>query len=88
MTKPLQHWIDEALMSVFFFTVGLEIKREILVGELASFKQALPPIAAALGDMLFPAAIYLVFNYDTPAAGGGEFPWPPTLLFRWPSWLP
>jgi NhaA family Na+:H+ antiporter len=81
MTKPLQHWIDEALMSVFFFTVGLEIKREILVGELASFKQALPPIAAALGGMLFPAVIYLIFNYDTPAAKGWGIPMATDIAF-------
>jgi Na+:H+ antiporter, NhaA family len=59
ISKSLLHWIDEALMTVFFFTVGLEIKRELLMGELTSFRKALLPVAAALGGMLGPAAIYM-----------------------------
>ena len=70
ISKSLTHWIDEALMTFFFFTVGLEIKREILVGGLSSPKQAALPIAAAVGGMIFPAAIYLALNYGTPAAKG------------------
>ena len=81
ITKSLIHWIDEALMTLFFFTVGLEIKREVLVGELASPKRALLPIAGALGGMLFPAGIYLALNYNTPAARGWGIPMATDIAF-------
>jgi NhaA family Na+:H+ antiporter len=67
----LQHWINDLLMAVFFFVVGLEIKREMVLGELSSFKQAILPVAAAIGGMLVPAAIYLMFN----VGGDGEAGW-------------
>jgi NhaA family Na+:H+ antiporter len=81
ITKSLVHWIDEALMTLFFFAVGLEIKRELLVGELASFKRAMLPIAAALGGMLFPAAIYMAFNYGEPTAHGWGIPMATDIAF-------
>lgn len=81
VTRSLVYWIDEALMTLFFFTVGLEIKRELLVGELASFRRALLPIAAALGGMLFPAAIYAAFNYGTPTANGWGIPMATDIAF-------
>jgi Na+:H+ antiporter, NhaA family len=62
----LQHWINDGLMAIFFFMVGLEIKREVIAGELSSIKKASLPLAAALGGMLFPALIYLIFNYGNP----------------------
>ena len=68
ITKSVQHWIDEALMALFFFTVGLEIKREILIGELAQLRRAILPIAAAAGGMIFPALIYLFFNNSSAEA--------------------
>lgn len=81
ITKSLIQWVDEALMTLFFFTVGLEIKREILVGELASAKKALLPVAAALGGMLFPAAIYAVLNYGTHGARGWGIPMATDIAF-------
>ncbi len=70
----LLHWINDGLMAVFFLVVGLEIKREVMVGELATIRKATLPIAAAIGGMLFPALIYLAFNYDTPAERGWGVP--------------
>ncbi len=81
LTKSLLHWTDEALMAFFFFTVGLEIKRELLVGELASFKRASLPLFAALGGMLFPAAIFAALNYGTPAGRGWGIPMATDIAF-------
>lgn len=62
----LHHWINDGLMALFFFTIGLEIKREVLAGELSSLKKASLPIFAAIGGMVFPALIYVAFNYNDP----------------------
>ncbi len=67
----LHHWINDGLMAVFFFVVGLEIKREFLVGELSSARQAILPVAAAFGGMIFPALIYIMINMN----GKGEAGW-------------
>ena len=74
ISKSLVHWIDKALMALFFFTVGLEIKREILVGGLSSPRQAALPIAAAVGGMLVPATIFYLFNNGTSEATGWAIP--------------
>jgi NhaA family Na+:H+ antiporter len=66
----LAHWINDGLMVLFFFTVGLEIKREIAVGELSSFKQASLPIMAAMGGMIVPAIIYTFCNVSVPGQEG------------------
>jgi Na+:H+ antiporter, NhaA family len=66
--KPLLLWINDGLMAVFFFLVGLEIKREILRGELSTFAQAVLPVLAAVGGMAVPAAIYIAVNAGDPAA--------------------
>jgi len=72
LTKDLSHWINDGLMVIFFFVVGLEIKREVMVGELASRRQAALPIAAALGGAIVPALIYLALNVSggTPRGWG------------------
>lgn len=61
----LQHWVNDGLMGIFFLLVGLEIKREILTGELSSFKTAFLPIVAAVGGMIVPAFIYIGFNWHS-----------------------
>jgi NhaA family Na+:H+ antiporter len=70
VSGSLHHWINDGLMAVFFLLVGLEIKRELLVGELASARHAALPIAAALGGMIVPAALYAVVNVGGPGAHG------------------
>jgi len=66
MRYSLQHWINDGLMATFFFVVGLEIKREVIAGELSTIRKASLPVAAAFGGMLFPALIYVAFNYNNP----------------------
>jgi NhaA family Na+:H+ antiporter len=66
--KPLLLWINDGLMAVFFFLVGLEIKRELLRGELSTFRQAALPVLAAAGGMALPAAVYIAINAGDPAA--------------------
>jgi len=66
MVGSLHHWINDGLMALFFFTVGLEIKREIMGGELSTMKKASMPIAAAIGGMLVPAVIYVLVSVNHP----------------------
>ena len=65
------HWINDALMAIFFFFVTLEIKREFIQGELSTIKQAILPIVGAVGGMLVPALIYIYINYETPGTLNG-----------------
>jgi len=70
----LHSWINDGLMTLFFLLVGLELKREILVGELASLRDASLPVVAAIGGMIMPALIYHVLNADGPTAQGWGIP--------------
>lgn len=79
--KPLEFWINDGLMGIFFLLVGLEIKREFVNGELAGFKKASLPLAAALGGMLLPAFIYLLFNHHSPQASGWGIPMATDIAF-------
>lgn len=74
-------FINDALMAVFFFSIGLEIKREILVGELASFRQALLPIMGAIGGMLAPVAIFWLMSRGTDYSGGAAIPMATDIAF-------
>ncbi|MHA6697657.1 Na+/H+ antiporter NhaA [Chryseobacterium sp. A321] len=74
-------WINDGLMAVFFLVVGLEIKREIVEGELSSFKNASLPIVAALGGMIVPAFIYLLFNAGTDTQNGWAIPMATDIAF-------
>ena len=71
MKLSLLHWINDALMAIFFFFVTLEIKREFIQGELSSVKKALLPIIAAVGGMLVPALIYIFININNPETLNG-----------------
>lgn len=77
----LQNWINDGLMAIFFLVVGLEIKREILVGELSQPRQALFPVAAALGGMLVPAMIFILVNPTAPARNGWGIPMATDIAF-------
>jgi len=74
LSMDLHHWIDDGLMVLFFLVVGLEIKREIVKGELSSFRQAALPIMAALGGMIIPAILYFTLNRSGPGARGWGIP--------------
>lgn len=69
--KPLEYWINDFLMAIFFFVIGLEIKREVIAGELSDIRQASLPIAAAIGGMILPASIYLLSIQSMPEASHG-----------------
>ncbi len=81
LEKSILLWINEGLMAVFFFVVGLEIKRELLVGELASLRQAALPIAGALGGVIVPALLYLSLNTGGPNAVGWGIPMATDIAF-------
>ncbi len=81
LSNSLHHWINDGLMAIFFFMIGLEIKREILVGELSNLKVAILPILSAVGGMLFPALIYLAINQGTEGANGWGIPMATDIAF-------
>jgi len=79
--RDLHFWINDGLMTVFFFVVGLEIRREIHLGELSEVRRAALPLAAALGGMLFPALIFLCLNFGRPSAVGWAVPMATDIAF-------
>ena len=79
--QSLHFWINDGLMTVFFLVVGVEIKRELVEGELSTFRRAALPAVAAVGGMVVPALIYVAFNYGTPAAGGWGVPMATDIAF-------
>jgi NhaA family Na+:H+ antiporter len=79
--KPLLLWINDGLMAVFFFLVGMEIKRELLVGELRSPRKAALSMAAAVGGMVVPALIYVALNWGTPEIRGWGVPMATDIAF-------
>jgi NhaA family Na+:H+ antiporter len=81
LNYPLHTWINDGLMAIFFFVIGLELKREFMDGELSSFKKAVLPMSAALGGMIVPAFIYFVINKGTGAAHGWGIPMATDIAF-------
>lgn len=74
LSKPIIYWINDGLMALFFFLVGLEIKREVMTGELSQHRKVVLPVSAALGGMLFPAFIYILLNYNNTGLNGWAIP--------------
>ena len=79
--KPNEYWINDGLMTLFFLLIGLELEREVYIGELSNIKNALLPIFGALGGMLVPASIYLYFNWGTNTLSGAGIPMATDIAF-------
>lgn len=79
--QPIEYWINDGLMTIFFLLIGLELEREVYQGELSNIKNALLPIFGAIGGMLIPAAIYLYFNYGTSTQSGAGIPMATDIAF-------
>jgi NhaA family Na+:H+ antiporter len=77
----LEHWVNDALMAVFFLFIGLELERELYVGELSDFRNALLPIFAAIGGICLPALLHLLLNYGTPTQAGIGIPMATDIAF-------
>lgn len=76
-----EHWVNDGLMAIFFLLIGLELERELYIGELSNFKNALLPIVAAIGGMLIPALIYFTLNQGTPTQNGIGIPMATDIAF-------
>jgi NhaA family Na+:H+ antiporter len=81
MDHSLQHWINDGLMAVFFFVIGLEVKREFVLGELSDLRNAALPIAGAIGGMVVPAGVYLALQAGEPAQDGWGIPMATDIAF-------
>lgn len=81
LSKNLHHWINDGLMAIFFFVIGLELKKEFIAGDLANPKNAIAPIGAAVGGMAAPALIFLYFNQNTPTVDGWGIPMATDIAF-------
>lgn len=81
LSYNLEHWVNDGLMAIFFLLVGLEIERELYVGELSDLKQAMLPISAALGGMLVPALIHFLLNHGTATQRGAGIPMATDIAF-------
>ena len=80
-SMSLGHWVADGLMAIFFFVVGLEIKRELVVGHLSSFRRAILPVCAALGGMIVPAVLYAIINWNGPGLHGWGIPMATDIAF-------
>src|SRR4030095_16487077 len=81
LNLSLEQWINDFLMAIFFLMVGLEIERDLYVGELSDFRSAILPVMAAIGGMLIPAGIHLFFNYNLPTQPGAGIPMATDIAF-------
>ncbi|GAA0078586.1 Na+/H+ antiporter NhaA [Clostridium sp. CTA-5] len=81
LSMSVLHWINDGLMAIFFFVVGMEIKRELVIGELKSLKRTILPVSAALGGMIVPAIIYVLFNYKGATITGWGIPMATDIAF-------
>lgn len=81
LNYSIHHWVNDGLMAMFFFVVGLELKREFISGELSEIKNTILPICAAIGGMIVPAIIYVAFNWGTPNIDGWGIPMATDIAF-------
>ena len=81
LSLSLLHWINDALMAIFFFVVGLEVKREIAIGQLSTLRKAALPVSAAVGGMLVPACVYVAVNAGGQAVHGWGIPMATDIAF-------
>ena len=79
--RSIEHWINDGLMTIFFLLIGLELEREIYQGELSNIKDALLPIFAAIGGMVVPAGLFLLFNFGTATQSGAGIPMATDIAF-------
>jgi NhaA family Na+:H+ antiporter len=77
----IEHWVNDGLMAIFFLLIGLELERELYQGELSNFKDALLPIFAALGGIIIPAGLFMLFNFGTATQSGAGIPMATDIAF-------